>query len=117
MDYENEAILKTYPVFKPFSGSEWQIEVTDKRIRMNRINAVDSAWTSKYITIATKEEPMADFLYWNQGDRDVVDYLSSNHIGSHSSKAEANYDQDPYGRYVQRGTRTWYSFDFSKLWE
>ena len=117
MDYENEAILKTYPVFKPFSGSEWKIEVTDKRIRMNRINAVDSAWTSKYITIATKEEPMADLLYWNQGDRDVVDYLSSNHIGSHSSKAETNYDQDPYGRHVQRGTRTWYRFDFSKLWE
>lgn len=64
---------------------------------------------------ATKDNPTDEMLYWNQAERQTIDYLKRNKVGTYKTRTEPNWDEDPSGRRVQFGTRTWYYFDFSNL--
>lgn len=111
---ENKGCNKEFPITGKDRDS-WRIELCDGKLRINYINRIDSYYSTKYNTIATKTEPTAKFLYWNKDDKELINYLKKQKIGKYTTKTEPNYDEDPYGKRIVRGERTWYKFDFTEL--
>ena len=79
---------------------------------------INSQYENRIYTVATAEDPILTISVRNLEDSYLVDYLQKYNVGKIiESESRPNYDQDPYGRTVQRGSYKVYKFDFSDLFK
>ncbi|MBO4601635.1 MAG: hypothetical protein J5651_00550 [Salinivirgaceae bacterium] len=82
------------------------------------MTTVKAGWKDDLTTIATANEPIMTRETRCVYDRSLIEYLIKHKIGKVIKKEiAADYDQDPYGKIIKRGTYEIYKFDFSDLFK
>lgn len=78
----------------------------------------DGYYLPQRIRVATEENPMVHITTNNQDDLVLSNYLPKlKGAKKLVDEVRPNYDEDPYGRRVQRGTRPYQIWDLSQVFK